>query len=349
MALFPPQGAASFDPATDQTITGDWTFSGAVVFSGSVTTSADLLFSGGTSDIGSATVAEQPRYGYFSSGLVIGDAGATTIPAGSLGTFHLYKQDVTTTASNYERLTIRVSGQSYQIYTNQAGGGSARVLEFGTGGVIRFKLDAAAGHLLAQTDATYDIGASGANRPRRLYLGDTYASGGTDDRTLDIAATLNDSGAAGGSDVFRALKVNITETDTTGWDSVYLADFQVGGTSKFSVSNAGVLTTAGAIASLGPIAASSYVRAGSDHYLYWSSRSRMSSPADGAIRMTNLAQTDFSYLDLAGASAELRINGTKVVDSQQPHIADATDAASVIARLNDLLAALETHGLLASS
>lgn len=34
---------------------------------------------------------------------------------------------------------------------------------------------------------------------------------------------------------------------------------------------------------------------------------------------------------------------------QQAHIADATDAATAISQLNDVIAALETYGLLASS
>jgi hypothetical protein len=42
------------------------------------------------------------------------------------------------------------------------------------------------------------------------------------------------------------------------------------------------------------------------------------------------------------------VNGTKVIGAQGAAVADATDAASVIARLNDLLARLRTHGLIAT-
>jgi hypothetical protein len=68
---------------------------------------------------------------------------------------------------------------------------------------------------------------------------DTFTSGGTDDFGSHIVATLNDSGAAGGSDVFRLIKGSLTETDVTGWDNIYLVDLAVGGTSRFRVTNEG--------------------------------------------------------------------------------------------------------------
>ena len=66
-------------------------------------------------------------------------------------------------------------------------------------------------------------------------------SGGTDDKSLQITQTLNDSGAAGGSDVFRLIKGDITETDVTGWDDVYLFDLQIGGSSQSRLDDQGVL------------------------------------------------------------------------------------------------------------
>ena len=45
----------------------------------------------------------------------------------------------------------------------------------------------------------------------------------------------------------------------------------------------------------------------------------------------------------------VKIDGTQVISNQGAAIANATDAASVILRLNDLLAACRTHGLIASS
>ena len=72
-------------------------------------------------------------------------------------------------------------------------------------------------------------------------------SGGTDDYALNITQTLNDTGAAGGSDVYRGIKLNVTETDKTGWNSVYLMDLQVGGTSEFLIADSGNITAGGTL------------------------------------------------------------------------------------------------------
>lgn len=44
----------------------------------------------------------------------------------------------------------------------------------------------------------------------------------------------------------------------------------------------------------------------------------------------------------------IKVNGTQVLTAQQAAVADATDAASTTARLNDLLARLRTHGIIAT-
>jgi hypothetical protein len=49
-----------------------------------------------------------------------------------------------------------------------------------------------------------------------------------------------------------------------------------------------------------------------------------------------------------GTDTSYRVDGIKVVGNQGAAVADATDAASVIARLNDLLSRLRTHGLIAT-
>ena len=42
------------------------------------------------------------------------------------------------------------------------------------------------------------------------------------------------------------------------------------------------------------------------------------------------------------------INGVKVLGRQEAAVANATDATTVIARLNDLLARLRSHGIIAT-
>ncbi|HYX82167.1 MAG TPA: hypothetical protein VE714_07230, partial [Gemmatimonadales bacterium] len=77
-----------------------------------------------------------------------------------------------TNATNYARLNLFAgSAGEANVYTSSAGTGPATDLVFGAGGSSQqWKITAAAGHLVAYTDNTYDIGASGANRPRNLYV-----------------------------------------------------------------------------------------------------------------------------------------------------------------------------------
>jgi hypothetical protein len=71
--------------------------------------------------------------------------------------------------------------------------------------------------------------------------GSALTSGGTDDYNLEIAQTLNDTGAAGGSDVYRGLKVDVTIADSSGWDNVYLVDVMQDSSSLFRVPEDGGL------------------------------------------------------------------------------------------------------------
>jgi hypothetical protein len=88
-------------------------------------------------------------------------------------TFNVY--GTYTSGTSYERLTLSApSAANAIIGTNKgSGGGTARGLEFQTDGVSRWSISTA-GHLLAAADNTYDIGASGANRPRNLYIGSDF-------------------------------------------------------------------------------------------------------------------------------------------------------------------------------
>ncbi len=63
------------------------------------------------------------------------------------------------------------------------------------------------------------------------------------------------------------------------------------------------------------------------------------------IQLWARAETVAGNINLTGV---LKIDDVQVVSSQGAHVADATDAASVITQLNLLLTRLETHGLLAS-
>lgn len=70
----------------------------------------------------------------------------------------------------------------------------------------------------------------------------TLTSGGTNDFGVQIAQTLNDAGAAGGTDIYRALYANITTTNITGWNNVYLLDLVDDTVSRFNMLSDGRVT-----------------------------------------------------------------------------------------------------------
>ena len=73
------------------------------------------------------------------------------------------------------------------------------VLRFGTNNTIRWTIDGTNGHLLAGTDNTYDIGASGATRPRTGYFGTSLNVG----NGVTASADNGDVVAGDGSNEFR--------------------------------------------------------------------------------------------------------------------------------------------------
>jgi hypothetical protein len=118
-------------------------------------------------------------------------------------TFRAY--NTFTDASNYERGVFDWTTQSNSltIGTQQAGSGIARSLRlitqgdgnllFITNSVTRFDVSSlglrATANLIWTADNTYDIGASGATRPRNLYMGSWIRMATTTVASLPAAAT----------------------------------------------------------------------------------------------------------------------------------------------------------------
>jgi hypothetical protein len=84
-------------------------------------------------------------------------------------TFRIY--NTYTDASNFSRLNISYGafGDDIFITTSASGTGSAGAIQFGTNNTSRWIINTS-GDLLTGADNTYDIGASGATRPRNIYL-----------------------------------------------------------------------------------------------------------------------------------------------------------------------------------
>jgi hypothetical protein len=157
-----------------------------------------------------------------------------------------------TNASNYEHATFGWTGNGLYLATNQAGTGSARALYLYVAGnnSINFWTNtnprwiiSGSGHITAGTDNSYDLGSVGANRPRTGYFGTSLvsplfsAAQGTitsDAQAWSSTATWNASGVT-----FTHVKANITDTASAAGS--LLLDLQVGGSSRASVSKAGLL------------------------------------------------------------------------------------------------------------
>jgi hypothetical protein len=111
-------------------------------------------------------------------------------------TFRVY--NTYTDASNYERLTLDFSSNVARLLVENLGTGSPRSLRVGTVGVgtinfiqannTRWVIDAN-GYMQAGIDNLYDIGASGATRPRNLYMASWIRMATTVVASLPAAAT----------------------------------------------------------------------------------------------------------------------------------------------------------------
>ena len=152
-----------------------------------------------------ATVAAPDTYLYRDAANVLAQRNGTTAQ-----TFRLYK--TFTDASNYERLTLGSDGSGSLIQNRPAGSGSAASLRlssmdsggsgtyldlsistftFGdnTGNSWRIQGPGAGGHLLALTDNTYDIGATG---PKDIYAaGVIRARAGTSTLEASMVGVAN--------------------------------------------------------------------------------------------------------------------------------------------------------------
>lgn len=140
-----------------------------------------------------------------------------------------------TNSSNYARLTVD-AGASYALVgiqqagtgglsnsvfylSNGAAGGS---IQFQTGGSGRWNM-ASAGHLLANDDNVYDIGALGATRPRAGYFGTSVRS-----PLYNFSTTLTPSGSADSQGATGDMRYDdgfVYVKVSTGWKRATLATF----------------------------------------------------------------------------------------------------------------------------
>lgn len=132
------------------------------------------------------------RIGANELGLVIGGALALDLDNASGSRMRWYiANDL---AGNYDgfRFSWNAGANVLNVGTFKNGTGLARAIEIEVGGVSYWNLPTT-GHLLAHTDNTVDIGASGATRPRTIYAGTSLVSpayyNGTGAGVLTISST----------------------------------------------------------------------------------------------------------------------------------------------------------------
>ncbi len=159
---------------------------------------------------------------------------------------------------------------------------------------------------------TLDIGANGQYK----------AAQGTitaDKPAWNSSATWNDGAVA-----HTHLKANVTDTASAA--ASLLADLQVGGVSKFSVSKAGAITAAAGIAATTG-AFSGNVRAGNAFVLGWTSHGGFESTADGAVDLLNNARGAYGTLRVLTLTAT-NVAGT-LSTAAQPNVTSVGTLTSV--------------------
>jgi hypothetical protein len=192
-----------------------------------------------------------------------------------------------TDASNYERATLRFSTNNAQLLVDVAGTGSGRALQFGVGGAPQWQLNTN-GHFTATVDNTYDIGASGANRPRNLYIAGNFISGGS----LYITSSgLLNWGSKGS--IAQTSDGAYTFGNNAGTNSVTMTV----GASNLATFNGG-LTTSGTLTSGAGIVAGAAFRIG------WAVGSQVYGGAvNGNIMLSNSGASDFGLLQFGGTTS----------------------------------------------
>jgi hypothetical protein len=117
-------------------------------------------------------------------------------------TFRVY--NTYTDGSNYEYGAIVWSGNVLSLSTSAAGTGTVRAVGIGSGASIGTTQSGtpftwnvnSSGHVITNSDNTYDIGASGATRPRTIYAGTSVVAAGVNLNVETLIITVSDETTA---------------------------------------------------------------------------------------------------------------------------------------------------------
>lgn len=262
----------------------------------------------------------------------IGVFGDQTSGWKDTGQYILRDRGLHANGTQYKRLdTVTYAGE---LYVAKADHTSSTAAPSGTNFFKAVAQPAIGGtDILFTPDATYDIGKSGATRPRDIFTSRDITSGGI----LAFAAkSVIRSSADGLANLTNAANTGFTrltfgpETASSPALKTSGADLQVrlGNDSAFANLSVNALT------------ANANITAAATSYFEWSGRSRAYSSADGKVRLTNAAATGFTSLSFGqetGAFPMLKVSGTAL------EIRLGDDSSYASARLNTLILANATR------
>jgi hypothetical protein len=153
---------------------------------------------------------------------LFGEAAHTLAQRNSTNAQSFRVYNTYTDASNYERLSLRWESNEAMLDMQKAGTGSSRnflinslgtlklqnwsgnidlfaiggdSIIFSTNNTNRWQINSS-GHFLASTDNTYDIGASGATRPRTIYAGTSVIAAGVNLNVETLVISVSDETTA---------------------------------------------------------------------------------------------------------------------------------------------------------
>jgi hypothetical protein len=134
--------------------------------------------------------------------------------------------------TNFERVRAYWSGNVFNIFPEKGGTGTARALFIGSSSTTGITINEFGG-IATSGKISLNVASTGASYP--ITASAIVSSSSASQVTFAITPTINQSSTAG----YTALLINPTET-ATGSGAKNLIDAQVGGASKFKVTNTGM-------------------------------------------------------------------------------------------------------------
>jgi hypothetical protein len=231
-------GTITFLPGSAPTVGHVWTATSTAGVGAwqAVSVTAPLTLTLGASGYSQPLIIANDTVGLNGSCLGVAghDSGATVYTLGrlcakfesALFTDEIVELQTVTGSGTYEtalsakNTVVSVPGS---IVTPKIGRSTSAALTFFTNGSDRWQIDAS-GHFVAKTDGSYDIGATGATRPRNLFLASSAVIGGDIQIGGQVASSWTPS-----SDNTRVLGTSSNRwADIRAYDATFTDDVTVG-------------------------------------------------------------------------------------------------------------------------